>query len=544
MISRRKFGVLGAASTALFSGVPVLAETPAGQRRPYSIPHTLRYATGSEPGSLNPLLRQEFVGSLLAQLTMAYLFRYDHRNRPYPELALSVPTQQNGGISRDGKTIVFRLRRGVRWADGEPFGAKDLVFTWKCVMDDRNNITTRIGWEEIVRIDTPDEYTAIFRLRRPYGSYLPTFYGTGGANPCILPAHLFKDTAINEAPYNALPIGIGPFKYVKWQRGAEIELVANELYWRGKPKLERIVSKLVTDRNTVLTQLQSHEIDLWVAASAAYWDRLQNIPGVKTVKQAGMFFDHLDFNMTSPILRERAVREALRYSIDRVALNRIINHGVGIVQEPMYSAVHPMSDTSIPRIPYDPAKARALLDGAGWKPGTDGVRVRNGQRLTLDFVTASGTPDTDAAIELMRTWWKTAGIEINVLHYASPMLFATYNEGGIILKGKFDIAAFAWLPPASGNFNSLYSSRQIPPLGQNDLRYRNAKVDVWPREFDATYDESERRHLDSLIMRQVIADVPTVVLRIREDIYSYNDDLVGFNPNATTPFDDMMLVDI
>ncbi|MGH7684383.1 MAG: ABC transporter substrate-binding protein, partial [Vulcanimicrobiaceae bacterium] len=319
-------GEFTAGAVALTAAAPAAVRAQPRQRHSYTIPHTLRYATGSEPRNLNPLLTQDYVAFLMASLTMAWLVRYDHQNRPVPELATDVPTQGNRLISRDGKSITFKLRHGVVWSDGVPFTAKDLVFTWKCVMDSRNNIVSRLGWEDIYQIDTPDDYTAVFRLTRPFGGFLPTFFGSGGANPCIMPAHLFKDTLINEAPYNALPVGIGPFKYVRWQRGQEIELVANDKYWRGKPKLERIISKLITDENTVFTQIQSHEIDLWVAAQSTYWDRLHGIAGVTPIKRVSGFFDHIDFNVSHPILREQPVREALRYAIDRKTINRTIYH--------------------------------------------------------------------------------------------------------------------------------------------------------------------------------------------------------------------------
>ena len=540
---RRREFTAGAAALTAAAPAAVRAQQQR-KRHPYTIPHTLRYATGSEPRNLNPLLTQDFVAFLLSSLTMAWLVRYDHENRPVPELATEVPSQRNRLISRDGKAITFKLRRGVVWSDGVPFTAKDLVFTWKCVMDSRNNITSRLGWEDIYAIDTPDDYTAIFRLSRPFGGFLPTFFGSGGANPCIIPAHLFKDTKINEAPYNALPVGIGPFKYVRWQRGQEIELVANERYWRGQPKLQRIISKLITDENTVFTQIQSHEVDLWVAAQATYWDRLHGIPGVTPIKRLSGFFDHIDFNVTNPILQDQRVREALRYAIDRKTINRTIYHDVGIVQEAMFSPVYPIADSTIPLVPYDPRRANEMLEGAGWRMGPDGVRAKNGERFALEIVTTSGVPDRDATIELVQSWWKQVGVNLSLLHYAPPMLFATYGDNGILQRGKYEVSLYSWLPPPTGNLANLYSSKYIPPKGQNSLRYANPKVDVWCDTFDRTYDIEQRKKLASQIMRQIIADVPTIVLRIREDIYAYNDDLIGFNPNAQTPFDWMMDVDI
>jgi peptide/nickel transport system substrate-binding protein len=531
------------ALTALVS-LPGAAQTTIRQRHPYTIPHVLRYATASEPGGLNPALRQEFVLGLVSSLTMAYLFRYDHQNKPTPELATEIPTQKNGGISKDGKTITYHLRKGVVWSDGELFSAKDLVFTWKVVMNPANNITSRRGWDYITRIDTPNDYTAIFHLTKPYGSYIPTFFTSAGANPCVLPEHSFKDTSINDAPYNALPVGIGPFKYEKWARAQEIVVVANDRYWRGRPKLDKIIYKLIPDRNTTLTQLQSHEIDLWAAATAPYWDRIKAIPGVAGFKQPGAFFDHVDLNMQSPLLKERAVREALRYAIDRKALTDTIYHGVGLVQEPMLAPSYPTADTGIPLVPFDLKRANELLDRAGWKRGSDGIREKNGAKLLLNFATSAGSPDADSAIELIRSWWKQIGVDISVRHYPPPMMFATFADGGIVYTGKWDVTQFAWLVPPAGDLQNLYATNSIPPLGQNSVRYSNPKVDAAFNRFEIAYDVAERKKLNSIIIPQIVADVPTIILRIREDIYGFNDDLQNFKPNVATPFDDMMNVDI
>ena len=514
-------------------------------RHPYTIPHTLRYTTASELNGLNPLLLQDLTLSYLAQLTMAWLVRYDEHNLPKPELATEIPTEANGGISKDGKTITFHLRKGVVWSDGVPFDAKDVVFTWKQVMNPANNITSRNGWDLITRIDTPDPYTAIFRLRQPYAAFLPTFFGTSDANPCILPEHLLKGLHdINNAPYNSLPIGIGPFKYASWQRGSQIELVPNDRYWGGKPKLQRIIFKIIPDRNTALTQMQTHEIDMWLPVGGAYYPRIKTIPGIATIRHPGYLFNHFDFNMTRPVFKDKAVREALRYAINRQLLVDKIGHGIGIIQESPLAPTHPMFEAGIPKVPFDLAKANALLDGAGWTRGADGIRSKNGLRLAIEFAAFTGSPDVDSQLLLVRDWWKQIGADLTVRRYAPPIMFAPYADGGIIYAGKFDMVGFAWQDEVTGDLSNLYSTRDIPPNGQNDVRYSNPVVDAALTKFRKTYDAAKQKELAGIVQRQIVADVPTIVTSFREDIFAFNDDLQGFKPNTVTVFDDMMNVDI
>ena len=542
---RRTLAVALLCALALSGSPRGLAQSPEHQRHPYTIPHTLRYTTSSELNGLNPLLLQDLTLGLLSSLTMAWLVRYDAHNRAVPELATEIPAKSNGGISPDGKTITFHLRKGVVWSDGVPFDARDLVFTWKQVMNPANNLTSRTGWDLIARIETPNPFTAVFRLREPYASFLPTFFGSAGANPCILPEHLLRGLHdINNAPYNSLPVGIGPFKYVRWQRGSQIELARNDRYWRGKPQLERIIFKIIPDRNTALTQLTTHEVDMWYPIGGAYYDRVKAIPGITTIRQPGYLFNHFDFNLTRPIFKEKAVREALRYAIDRELIKAKIGHGIGIIQESPIAPTHPAFSPGVPNVRFDLKKANDLLDRAGWKPAADGIRIKNGMRLAIEFAAFTGSPDVDSQLELIRGWWKEIGVELDVKHYAAPIMFAPYADGGIIYAGKFDIVGFAWQDDVIGDLTNLYASREIPPNGQNDPRYRNPVVDKALDEFRKTYDPARQKKLSGIVQRQVVEDVPTIVTSFREDIFGFNDDLRNFHPNAVTAFDDIMKVDI
>ena len=204
-MTKRRFAALAAVITlaactkvGTAPDATVSANAAAGGRHAYTIPHVLRYATAEDVAGLNPLLFQQTTLSLMSSLTMAYLIKFDERNRPYPELATSVPAKANGGISRDGLRITYHLRKGLRWSDGAPLDADDVVFTAHAVLNPANNILSREGWDKITTIDEPDKYTVTFHLSRPYGSYIPTFFTTAGANPCILPKHLLGKAAGNQ----------------------------------------------------------------------------------------------------------------------------------------------------------------------------------------------------------------------------------------------------------------------------------------------------------------------------------------------------------
>jgi peptide/nickel transport system substrate-binding protein len=526
------------------SGPPAATGGERASKNAGTLPHTLRIGDLQDISSLNPHLATALSLGFMSELTMAYLVRYGHDNRPVPELATEVPSKQNQLISRDGLTITWHLRKGVKWSDGAPFDADDVVFSTNAVNNPQNNEVGRDGWDLITRIDEPDKYTVIFHLKKPYSGFLPSFFASAGANPCLLPKHLLGTLPnINNADYNSKPVGIGPFRYVNWVRSDHVELEANPYYWRGMPKLKKIIYKFIPDSNTLLTQLQTGEIDMWPVVGQGFYHRVKALSGVTTIHNPGYLYTHLDFNLTRPVFADKAVREALRYAVDRPTLRDKILHGLGVLQEGSLTPASPLY-TALPRIPFDLTKANALLDAAGWKRGPDGIRAKNGQRLAFSFVLSSGSADADQEVELIRSTWQQAGAQINVLHYPSATFFAPYQQGGIIYAGKFDVVAFSWQLTPDGDLSTTHQCTQTPPHGQNTLHYCNPKTDALLLEAKAAYDENERRPILAAIQRQIIADVPEIVLWIREDIFAYNSDLTGWHPNNITPFDDILGVDI
>ncbi len=385
---RRLALLLAAVAVAGCTKVETQGASGAAAAHSYTIPHVLRYATAEDIAGLNPHLVTQTVVSYLATLTMAWLTKTGPHNEPTPELALVVPSKENGGVSRDGRTITYHLRKDAVWSDGKPFTADDVVFSTGVVLNPANNEISRSGWDQIAKIDEPDKYTVVYHLKKPYGGFSYQYFSSAGANPCILPKHLLASYPnINNVPYNSLPIGIGPFKYKEWKRSDYVEMVANPTYFRGRPKLERIIFKIIPDRNTVLSELQSHEIDLWAPVSANYYGRVTAIAGVRVLKQPGYYFGHLDLNTSRPVLQDPVVRAALRMATDRETIKLKIRHGLGIVQDNMVAPTNPAFDPNVPTTPFNIAAANALLDRAGWARGPGGVRQKKGVRLALVFAT-------------------------------------------------------------------------------------------------------------------------------------------------------------
>ncbi len=506
--------------------------------------HTLRFTSGEEVATLNPDLTTQLVVSYLSEMTAAYAFRLNLHNELVPELATVVPTLENGGISKDGTTITLHLRTGVRWSDGAPFSADDVAFTIAAMNNPANTIPSRVGFDQITRVDEPDKSTLIVHLKAPYGAIVPTMFASS-ATVAILPKHeLGSQHDINNVPFNGRPIGIGPFRYAAWKRGDYIRLERNPYYWRGRPALDQIIMKLIPDRNTVLTELQTGDVDMWFPLGGSYLARVKAIPNVHVIRRPSYTINYLYFNVARPVLADPSVRRALRYALDRVAIHDKVMHGVGILQNVVVPTIDPATPKDIPLTPFDPLKANAIFDAAGWRRGADGVRAKNGTRLSLTFASSSGTPDVDTMIELIRTNWAAVGAEISVQRYQSSTLFGAYSEGGVLQTGKFDVAAVAFDVPAPFDIAGVFGCKAVPPGGTNYMRFCKADLDGTDTRYAQTYDEPSRRALLSRALHILDRSVPAIVLSEREALFGVKKSIYNFNPNAATPFDDMMHVDV
>jgi peptide/nickel transport system substrate-binding protein len=185
-----------------------------------------------------------------------------------------------------------------------------------------------------------------------------------------------------------------------------------------------------------------------------------------------------------------------------------------------------------------------LLDSSGWKRGADGIREKNGVKLNLLFVGATGSPNVDNEIEFFRSTWKEIGVGIQVRRYPSQMLFAPMPDGGIIYGGKWDVVVFNWVADPLGDYSFLYACDQIPPNGQNDIRWCTPQTDAAMRALFGHYDQAQRNADDRIVFAQLAKDLPQITLYGVADIEVYNKDLKNFHPNNVTPFDDFMDVDI
>ncbi|HEX5274123.1 MAG TPA: peptide ABC transporter substrate-binding protein [Candidatus Rubrimentiphilum sp.] len=493
----------------------------------------LRVAIFAEPSSLNPLLGTTTAENSLSSLIFDLLVTLDDRGNDIPDLAAAVPTLENGGISRDGKTITYKLRRGVKWQNGKPFTSADVKFSWQAVMNPNNNVVERTGYDKVSSVDTPDPYTVVFHLKTPFSPFVDTVFGESDDPFRIIPKHLLGGYAnINRVPFNQQPIGTGPFRVVRWYHGDHVELEANPLYFRGVPKLKKILVYTVPDGNTSAAELQSHGIDLILAVTAANFRNLRSVAGVRTMLVKQPSYAAAVFNTKHPPLDDVRVRQAISYAINEKRIVDNLTYGTATLASADLSEFSWAHDPTLAGYTYDPAKANGLLDRAGWRRGPSGMRAKNGKTLTLQLTIGAGSQTANQIAVELQSDLRQVGVDLAIKTYSYSLLYATAAMGGIQQTGKFDMTLQVWVSGADPDDSSQWMCKQASPAGNNISRYCSAAFDNAEKTALTHFDRATRKRAYALTQQLLVKDAPATFEYYPQARYAMNPALQNFSPNG------------
>jgi peptide/nickel transport system substrate-binding protein len=461
-------------------------------------------ATTVEPPSLNPLYLQGRDAVDVGALGYSSLTTYDRRGAIVADVAAVVPTIANGGISRDGKRIVFHLRRDVTWQDGYPLTARDVIFSYRANTNPSNATPSQSFDTGIARVWAPDSYTVVAELARPQAAFVTSFFG--GEGGAILPAHLLAAYPnLNHVAFNGAPIGSGPYRFTKWMRGDRLDLSANDRYYRTKPAIRHLSIRFVDSQSTIANELMSNEVDATFFANPSKIAALRLIPDHRVVVTLLPSFGTIVFNLRDPILKDTAVRRAFASAIDRHTLVAKTAFGLYDPDTGMRGMFTWAFDPNAGSIAHNPARARMLLSNDGWIPGADGIRVKNRRRLEMQLVFSAQISVFDEAAPLMVEEARAVGIDLMIRQYERRVL---WSLDGPLYQGRFQTALLNLQNGLDPDPSAFLSCDQHPPIGFNFARYCNAAVDHALKRAASVYDRAERRRIYSFVQRRLIADVP------------------------------------
>lgn len=504
-----------------------------GGRHSWTHPQELRVAIQSDVKSLNPLLDSNTTDVMIDRFMFEPLISADNTGGTIPMLATTVPTKANGGISPDGLTITYHLRTDVKWTDGVPVTSKDVKFSWQAIMNPNNNIVSRNGYDIIKSIDTPDDATVVVHLKHLFSPFVNTFFADSDQPYPVVPMHvLAKYPNINEVPFDSEPtVSDGPFRFAEWVHGDHITLTRNSAFFLGKPRLKRIILKVVPDENTSVNLLKTHDIDWIFEASIHNFQALQGTPDTKIVRTEVNGYEDLQINTARPILRDVRVRQAIAYAIDKPRLISTLTFDQDKAATEDIPDWMWAFDPNVKSLPFDPGKARTLLTQAGWTPGPDGIRTKNGRRLTLVMVSnPSNATRRQAAVQL-QSMFKRVGIEAQIKFFTADILYAPAGMGGILQLGKFDLALDGWYAGIDPDDSSQFICANKPPGGYNYSRYCSSAMNAAQKQALSHYSQAKRKLAYAKTQALLAQDVPEIFFWWTNQLQPISVDFHGLKPS-------------
>jgi peptide/nickel transport system substrate-binding protein len=492
----------------------------------WGAPHVVRIGTVEDPYSLNPLFATDVSADDIASLYTETLVSIDGKNQLIPLLATRVPTMANGDVARDGLTITYHLRPDNRFADGVPLTSRDVVFTYKVILDPRNPVTSADHYHLLSSIDAPDLHTVRIHLRKRWAAAVSELFSASDA--CgILPAHAFaNDPDIAHAAWNQRPFGSGPFRVVSWRHGDEIVLEPNP-YARRKPHLKEVIVKIVPDMNSFFIALRTHAIDIAAPLSALQVKQVQAMNGIRLIQTPTTAMNFLALETQRFPTDDPRVRRAIIEAIDREALLKNVYFGLHSPATTEIPAILWAHDHAINNVPYSPKQADADLDAAGWKRQGD-VRMKNGKPLELTFVFAS---DLRILPTLVQAYLRAVGIRATLHGYTVNMLGAPASAGGILAGGRFNIDFSGFVGGSDPEDSEYLTCDQRPPNGSNFSGWCDARYDRLFALQRTSDDQTFRRDAFFKMQRLVHEAYVMDFLAEGASYAGVNPSLVNFHPN-------------
>ena len=485
---------------------------PAPGAAPPSAP--LALFVSEDPSSLDTILNTPY-GWQLAPLTQGYLFLVDARGRLVPDRAVAVPTRENGGISKDGLTIAYRIRTG-RWSDGAVFDGRDVAFTVAALRNPRTNVPDRSTVDPIADVVVPRPDLVEVRLRRPWAPFVSSFLTLGANDPfAILPQHVVGRAAdLNRSSLDANPVGLGPFRLRLWRRGERLEFDRNPYYWRAPAALDRVTVRVEPDAGTRLLQARRGDLDLTSISGLQVDDAARS--GLRVVRATTNVVDFVQFNPRRvAALRDPRVRRAIAQALDRRRLDRTVYRGL---EEPTDTGQLDPALAGAAALPaYDPAAARQVLAPL---------------HLSLELAIAGKWRSSSSAAVQIAAELAAAGVATTVHSYSEGQFWGAKSAGGVLESGAFDISLTGWSPTLDPDRSYLFGCAALPPGGGNAGGYCDPAFDAAEAAGAATYDPAARVRAYRRALQVLARDLPVVPLGFERSAYVVSARFLGFEPGV------------
>jgi len=533
------------ALTLLLSLILVAATPARAEER-----RTLAIGVTQFPSTFHPVIDAMLAKSYVLAMALRPVTSYDHDWQLACLVCETLPTLENGGAVReatpdgkDGVAVTYKIREGLTWGDGTPVTSDDIRFTWEVGKHPESGVTGADVFQRIWKVETPDPRTAVLHTDR-----ITYTYNSFGVQP--LPAHLeravfeadpraYKQQTLYDRDTTNPGLYFGPYRVAEVSAGAFTVLERNP-HWPGpNPYFDRVVVRVIPNTAALEANLLSGSLDYIAGPLGLTLDQALSLQerrgnGFDFVYKAGLIYEHIDLNLSNPILADKRVRQALLYGADRQAISQRLFQGRQPVADSNVSPLDWVHADDVAQYPYDPARARALLAEAGWMPGPGGVRINaDGEKLSLSFMTTAGARVREQVQQVLQHYWKQIGVEVRIRNEPARVFF-----GQTVRERRFGgLAMFAWISAPESLPRSTLHSTMIPTeannwAGQNYTGYVNPKLDALIDAIETDLDRPSRAAKWAELQRVYTDDLPVLPLYFRANPYVIPHWLKGVRPTG------------
>lgn len=511
---------------ALVTGCNTSTDTRAEDASTASTPaygDTFIQASIGDIGGLIPSLTSDQSSHEVGGLIYDGLIKLDKDLNMAPAMA------ESWTYSPDCLDVTFKLRKDVKWHDGHPFTADDVVFTYQTMINPKTPAPFKEGFLLVKDVQAPDPYTVRVRYDKPYARAVET-WGT-----YMLPKHLLQSFAeagtLRESPQNSRPIGTGPYRFQEWKPGEKVVLTANPDYYEGRPYLSRIVYRVIPSQATIFLELKAQGVDYVSTLTGMQYSRQTEYPAFRKAYNKFRYpasdYTFLGFNLRDPRFADRRVREAFAHAINKQEL--IDGVRLGLAREangPIRPGTWAYTD-KVEHYDYDPEKAKALLAEAGWKDrnGDGIVEDQDGKPFTLTIRTNQGNDERKKIAEIIQQRLKEVGInaDIQLIEWA-----AFIKE--FVKPRRFEVVVLGLGTGTDPDQYVVWHSSQRGPDQMNRTGYANSEVDALLEAGRSSCVESERVRYYHRIQEILAHDLPMVFLYFRDALPAVASRIHGVSP--------------
>ncbi|NLU70641.1 ABC transporter substrate-binding protein [Streptomyces sp. HNM0574] len=494
----RTAAVAGAVS-ALLAGATACS-APSGGEGAGGGEDSLTVGVAQEPETLSPMLGYGKEGN---SKIFDGLLTHDAEMNLKPALATKLPE-----VADNGKKYTFQLRDGVKFSDGTPFTAKDVVFTYETILDKKTNNPSKGELDALESVKAEGDDTVVFTLKYPYAPF---------AERTVLPIASEKAASgqdVNSGAYNTKPVGTGPYILTGWRKGEKLSFKANPHYWGGAPEVKKFTVAVIEDDDVRATRLRSGDLDGAILPPNLA-KTFKDDSGKRTLEATTADYRAVTLPSGNKVTGDKAVRRALDLAVDREAMVKSILNGAG---RPAYGPVSTDSEwfakgTERKR---DLDEAKKILDDAGWKPGSDGIREKDGERAEFTLWYFSGDKLRQDHALAYASDAKKAGIDVKVQAGSREVIQPRLDKDAMLAGNGF---------PADPDFD-LYPALHSSQSGEgwnNMAQYDNKAVDEALDEGRRTRDEDERRTAYDTVQKELAKDPGYTFLTHIDHVYVIND---------------------